>query len=161
MAAAVKILKQLDTMKVVIVAAAHNNYYRAPPRDHEVEEGDNVQGDYPMTWLLPDSRELPNLIMVGSTDQNTFVARYSPYSTFITAWAPGANIRMVGLDPHPEWDSGNSFGSYIILRHSPFGSAMLTGYVIGISSHPFVTGLVAYLRGLLQNGPKIWRSRGM
>lgn len=79
-----KILKELESIKVLVVVAAHNEYLHdnavMGPGYLPNGRGDNIS-DIPQRWANPAYRRyLSNLIVVSTTDINTQVGNINPYT---------------------------------------------------------------------------------
>lgn len=92
-----KIIKELGSMKVLVVAAAHNEYrhdnFAHGPGYRPNGRGDDMN-DVPQKRANPaHSKYLPNLIVVSTTDINTQVGNINPYANW-AIFAPGAGIAV-------------------------------------------------------------------
>ncbi|KAK1832080.1 pectate lyase superfamily protein-domain-containing protein [Podospora conica] len=128
-----KILKELDSMKVLVVAAAHNEYQESETEVAYLPHGrGDDMSDIPARWANPAHPwYLPNLIVVSTTDINTQVGNLNPYANW-ASFAPGAGVAItdgISGDGIQENEDGASFAA------------------------PLVAGLAAYLRAL----PSKWK----
>lgn len=103
----VQILKKLDELDVVIVAAAHNFYDSL---------GDDMLNALPTHFGDPASpNRLDNLIVVGGTDPLGRISRISPYAADWLVMAPGWGIFTAdGENSIGSSNAGNSFGESLI-----------------------------------------------
>ncbi|KAM0321646.1 hypothetical protein ACHAQA_010002 [Verticillium albo-atrum] len=85
------LLKLLDDTGTVIVIAAGNSGI--------------VPSKYPAVWGNPahnkgeHNKHIPNLVIVGATDQATYKSSFSNYADWITTFAPGEDIHVPWHDP--------------------------------------------------------------
>lgn len=111
-----KILKELESMKVLVVVAAHNEYLHDDaamgPGYLPNGRGDDMS-DIPQRWANPANRRyLSNLIVVSTTDINTQVGNINPYANW-ASFAPGSGIAVAyGISGHGilRGDEGSSYG---------------------------------------------------
>lgn len=100
----VQLLKRLEDLGVVVVAAAHNDYRT---------QGDRLD-DWPTRWSNPDfgtERQLKNLIIVGGIDKNSEIMYSSPFNAFVTLMAPGRDLSVATFGYTTSYkQSGNSLG---------------------------------------------------
>ncbi|KAI1373680.1 pectate lyase superfamily protein-domain-containing protein [Hypoxylon crocopeplum] len=113
------LLRELDLKGVVLICAAHNDYYSKSQRDR-IEGWPGRFGDPSAT-----SQKLDNLIVVGGTDIQTRISPTSPWTDWLVV-APSWQV-------HVAW------------RRSTEDIAVKDGNSLGA---PMVCALVAYWRGL-------------
>jgi hypothetical protein len=111
-------------MKVLIVAAAHNEYRHDDalmgPGYLPNGRGDDMS-DIPQRWADPaHPKYLSNLLVVSTTDVNTRVGNINPYANW-ASFAPGAGVYLangISGDGITGLFEGSSFGeSTHMLRH--------------------------------------------
>lgn len=108
-----KILMELESMKVLVVASAHNEYRHDTsvmgPGYLPNGRGDEMR-DIPQRWANPaDAEYLSNLIVVSTTDINTQVGNINPYANW-ASFAPGAGIAVAEGNGIQRGHDGSSYG---------------------------------------------------
>lgn len=143
-----QLLAEIDKTNTVIVAAAGNDYPKRP--------------DYPArfgaTKPTLDLGSLPNLIVVGATNDRGLQWRLSQYDIsdpYVNIFAPGEKMPVAeGGGREYRTASGTSYGKHATDICSLFLVQDMCGanQSLACAAVPMVAGLVAYLRSL----PSSW-----